>query len=213
MEKRIRLLLTIGLMAACTAMIAQSRVGLKAGLSTFNVATSPVIIYDGMDAPATQMSIHDSKIGFHLGFFYQATFGPFFVQPELLVNSQTVEFRFEDLQGSEPDQLRDEVYQTLDMPLIIGGKFGPVRIGGGVIGHLFLSSNSDINDFEGYEQRFDRFNMGWQAGIGVDIWKLHIDARYEGNFNNFGSHMYFNGTQYQFDAPPSRILLSIGLSF
>jgi len=198
-----------------THSYAQTRVGIKAGISTFDVSAPPVIVRDEGGVPAYEMSIQDTKIGLHIGFFLQAQFGPVFIQPELLVNTQTVDFKFKDLStvDPQPDQIRDEIYQTLDFPLIIGAKIGPVRLGGGPMGHLFLNSNSDINDFEGYSQDFTVVTWGWQAGVGVDIWKLHIDGRYEGNLTNFGEHMRFHGQAYEFEGKPSRWIASIGISF
>ena len=190
----------------------QVRVGIKAGLSTTDISPGSLVILDQNDAEQFELEIADAKYGLHLGFFIQGQIGNFFVQPELLFNSMSVDYSLTDLQGGT-DQIKDENYQHLDFPVIFGGKFGPVRIGAGPVGHLFLDSTSDLFDIDGYDQTFDELTFGWQAGIGLDIWKLHIDVRYEGNLTDFGEHIVFHGQQYSFDETPSRMIASVGISF
>ena len=55
--------------------------------------------------------------------------------------------------------------------------------------------------------------IGWQAGIGLDIWKFSIDMRYEDNFTNFGEHIRFFGTTYAFSDRPSRLIGTVGFRF
>lgn len=96
---------------------------------------------------------------------------------------------------------------------MMGLKYGPLRLQGGPVGHLFLNSKSDLFDLEGYDQRFDEMTYGWQAGIGLDIGKVILDFKYEGNFNNFGDHIVFGNNSYQFDDSPGRFIASLGIAF
>jgi hypothetical protein len=191
----------------------QVRVGIKGGLSSIDVPPGSLIIFNEQDIEDLELRVQDAKYGFHLGFFMQAQMGHFFIQPEVLFNSNSFDYRLEDLQNLDPVQIRDENYQYLDMPVILGFKAGPVRFGAGPVAHLFLDSTSDLFDFEGYSQSFDRLTLGWQAGLGFDLWKLHLDFRYEGNFTEFGNHLVFHGRRYTFDEKPARLIASIGISF
>lgn len=194
--------------------IAQTHAGLKGGIFTFDVNAAPIIIMDEGNSPQYEMAINKTKIGVHVGFFVLAELGPVFIEPEISFHTHSVDYTFENLQDpNEPVLNRDESYNTLDFPILAGFKVGPVRFGGGIAGHLFLNSNSDILDLEGYEQNFETITWGWQAVVGLDTWKFHLEAKYEGNFENFGSHISFYGNSYSFDAKPSRILVSIGISF
>jgi hypothetical protein len=206
------LLITVSLIIAATAA-AQTKLGVKGGLSTFDLDARELVVVDEGGAQQLALSIADAKYGIHLGFFLQVGLGNFFFQPELIFNSNTVDYRIEDLASGGPDEIRDENFQYLDLPFIVGFRTGPVRIGAGPVGHLFLSSTSDLFDFQGYDQNFDELTIGWQAGIGIDLWKLHIDARYEGNFTEFGNHIIFYGNQYSFDTTPSKLIASVGISF
>ena len=143
-----RILFTVALVLFIAQAQAQFRAGVKGGISTFDVSAGELVITDEAGADAYLLGIDQTKIGVHLGFFVQAFFKPIFVQPELLFNSNTVSYKFTEI-GSGDVEIRDESYQTIDFPLMLGVKFGPVRIGGGPMGHLFLNSNSDIDDFLG----------------------------------------------------------------
>jgi hypothetical protein len=202
-----------GLVLGCiNPVVAQVRLGIKGGLSSSDIPTSSLLILDESDAERFRLTVDDAKYGLHIGLFIQAQMGHFFLQPELLFNTLTLDYSLEDLQGG-PTQIKDEMYRNLDLPFILGLKFGPLRLGGGPVGHLFLDSTSDLFDVAGYDDQFERLTYGWQAGIGLDIWKLHLDARYEGNFNNYGEHIVFYGKEYQFSESPSRMIVSAGISF
>jgi hypothetical protein len=190
----------------------QVRIGIKGGLSTFDIKAGDLILLDQNDAESFKLKIQDAKYGIHIGFFLQAKTDFLFFQPELLFNSNSVDYEVEDLSNGEI-RILDENYQQLDIPLMVGFRAGPLRLGAGPVGHLAISSTSDLLNIDGYDQKFDGMSWGWQAGIGLDFWKLHFDFRYEGNLSNFGDHITFFGEKYQFDEKPSRLIASLGISF
>jgi len=219
-----RLLLTTFVIAAITGSAsAQLRTGVKAGISTLYVDADDMIILDSVGAPEYQLGVANTKVGLHIGFFVQANLGKhIFIQPELLFNSQTVTYRFTDIEDPATEFLKDENYQTLDFPLIMGFRLGQMRIGAGPVGHLFMNLSSEIDDpvnedqeflNDHYTTSFQTLTWGLQAGIGVDIWQLHLDARYEASFEEFGNHMIFYDRPYSFGVKAWRLFLSVGISF
>ncbi|HUR31889.1 MAG TPA: hypothetical protein VMZ69_10690, partial [Saprospiraceae bacterium] len=104
-------------------------------------------------------------------------------------------------------------YRNIDVPVILGLKVGPVRVGGGPVGHIFLESQNGLSNYPGFEAIFDDLTWGWQAGVGLDFWKLHIDARYEGNFSKLGDQITFFGKRFDFDTNNNRFIASLGFSF
>lgn len=191
----------------------QVKVGVKGGLSTYDIQPSSLIILDQSDVEDFKLELADAKFGLHIGMFFQITAGNFVLQPELIFNSNSVDYTIEDIQGVDDLLIRDESFQYLDIPLLIGVRMGPLRLNGGPVGHVFINSTSDLFDVGGYDQNFERLTYGWQAGAGLDIWRLHLDFRYEGNFSKFGDHIIFFGKSYSFDNAPSRLIASLGLSF
>ena len=95
----------------------------------------------------------------------------------------------------------------------MGIKLGPLRLGAGPVAHVHLNSNSELFDFDGFDQKFKELTWGYQAGIGLDLWKLVLDFRYEGNFNKYGDHLVFFGNTYAFDDNPGQLVASVGFAF
>ncbi len=96
---------------------------------------------------------------------------------------------------------------------MLGLRLGPLRIQGGPEGHLFINSTSDLFDVGNYDQNFDKFTVGYIGGVGLDLWNLMVDLRYQGSFQRFGDHINFFGTQYQFSQKPATLSLSAGWLF
>ena len=66
---------------------------------------------------------------------------------------------------------------------------------------------------EGFKEDFKDMTIGYQAGLGVDIGRIGVDLRYEGNFTKFGSYITFGGQQYEFSQSPNRLLGSVTYRF
>ncbi len=193
---------------------AQFKFGVRGGLSTMDISAKELIVKNKNDINQLGISVSDANYGVHLGFFAQARIGKFFIQPEALFNSNSVEYRLNDFSDANViTTLKKESYQTLDLPIMMGAKFGPLRLQAGPVGHVFINSRSELFDVDGYSQKFDDMTWGYQAGIGLDLWKVIIDLKYEGSFTDFGDHMVFHGKQYSFDSAPGRFIASVGIAF
>jgi hypothetical protein len=85
------------------------------------------------------------------------------------------------------------------------------------VGHIFLDASGGFDDYNNdqdeYEALFDDLTWGWQGGLGLDFWKLHIDLRYEGNFRQLGEEITFFGRTFDFDTADNRMIASLGFSF
>ena len=212
--KKTMLLLLCGLFAAAIAN-AQVRLGLRAGLSTTDLQVDPLTISAPNGLDYLELAVNEAHFGIHGGLVLQARIGKrFLLQPEVLFNSSRVDFKAKELgmPGATGD-IFTEKYQYLDIPFLLGFRFGPFRLQAGPEAHIFLNSSSDLFDFEGYGQRFRSASYGWIGGLGLDIWNIMLDVRYEGNFSSFGDHIRFNGQDYAFDTSPARWLFSLGILF
>ncbi|HHM21749.1 MAG TPA: PorT family protein, partial [Bacteroidetes bacterium] len=186
---------------------AQFKLGVRAGLSTTNLDRETI------NQNGLSLAIKDAKYGYHLGLFARVGLGKaLYLQPEALFNSNTVDFEIDEM-GSAIPAILQEKYQNLDLPLMLGLKLGPIRLEGGPVGHVFIQSKSELEgQVVGYAQRFKDFNLGYQAGLGLDIGqRLLLDVRYEGNFNNFGDHIVLFDQPVAFSQNPTRIVATIGI--
>lgn len=202
--------LCFGILLAFSASAQNSNnFGLKLGLSTENL-DGETVQNEGLS-----LAIKDANYGFHIGAFARLRLGEkFHIQPEVLFNSETVDYTLNDVSQNVVNKIVSETYQNLDFPLLAGWQFGFFRLNAGPVGHVHVASKSDIGDnVPTYTQRFEDFTLGYQAGAGLDIWKIVIDLRYEGNLTRLGDHMYFAGNQVNFSQRPTRWMLSVGYAF
>lgn len=206
MKKSILFLLCL---MAGLALQAQVKVGVRLGVSTTSLNEEDLANLNELD-----VALKDASYGVNGGLVVQINLGNFMIQPEVLFNSSQVDYNVSDVGNGIVDELFKEKFQNLDIPLLLGYKLGGfLRLHAGPVGHVLINSTSELTDIQGYKEKFNNFTWGYQAGFGVDIGKLMIDMRYEGNFNNYGDHFEFFGTEYEFDQSPARFLVSIGYFF
>ncbi len=188
--------------------------GLRAGISTSDISADDLMVINSDSANELGLSIKEAKYGIHFGAMLRIGH-KFYVEPGLYFNSNTVDFSVEEVDGfgNTVSTIRSESYQDLDIPLLFGLKFGPIRLNAGPVGHVHINSNSDLIDIDGYEQKFEDMTFGWQGGLGVDLWRLSVDLKYEGNFSKFGEHIHIYGQDLNFSDTESRFLLSVGYNF
>lgn len=212
-----KLLLFFAVLFAFQSAQAQKkfRAGLRFGLTTADLSSESLMIANGADLKDLQLDISRANYGVQMGLFAQARIGKrFFIQPEVLFNSTSVDYRLTDFKnGATVTDVLRETYNNVDIPLMTGLKFGPLRLQAGPVGHVFINSNSELLDVDGYEQNFSDFTIGYQAGIGLDLWNFVIDIKHEGSFNNVGDHMTFFGRDYAFDTRGGRTVFALGYSF
>lgn len=204
----------IGFMAVTAN--SQIKFGIRAGLNTTEVEPNSLLITNRNDVEEFKLDLDNARYGYHLGLFIQANSEFLFIQPEVWFRSSSADFTVEDVQNGMASEVFTERYQYIDIPVQVGIRLGPVRLGCGPVGHLFINSVTEFIDdtrVDDYEKRFDDITLGYVAGLGVDIWNFHVDLTYEGNFSRFGSHFTFYGREYAFDTSPARLIGTVGISF
>jgi len=198
-----------------TVAWAQLDFGIKAGVSTTDVDVNSLNLLDENGTQRLRLALEDARYGIHAGIQLRAQLGKtFLLQPELVFNSNTVEYEVTDLdQTGLAGEVLEEKFQYLDIPLLLGLKLGPLRLMAGPEAHVFIDSSSELLRFDEYDQNFEELTISYLAGAGLDIWNLSFDVRYEGNFNEFGDHIRFAGQNFEFDDSPSRWIFSLGIFF
>ena len=208
------LLLLVGLLLCSSFLFGQFRAGLRLGLSSTQIEASDFTIFNKAGVDTLSMALEEANYGIHAGLVFQIRINKLYIQPEVLFNSNSITYNVTDLDDPDlPFVLKEEKYQYLDIPVLIGTKFGPIRLQAGPVGHVYVNSVSELTDFDNYEALFANLTLGYQAGIGLDIWNLSLDVRYEGNFTKLGDHFTFYGEEYSFDQAPARFLFSLAYMF
>ena len=185
--------------------------GLKAGIGFSSLKFNDVTgIEDGSDV--YDLVTGDAVTGYHIGLQTRVKGAMLFVQPELYFNAggATVEQIYTN-GDSEAYNIR---FSSLDLPVLLGFKLGPVRLMLGPTGSYVLKEENGLTELDpDYSLLSSSFTWGWQGGIGVDLSRFTIDARYEGSLSKFGESLSVGGSDYVLDARPNQILVSLGFWF
>ena len=190
----------------------EAKVGARVGVATSDVNTSEVLFSSaGM---TFGVALTDAKYAIHGGLFLKLRAGKLIILPELLFVSTRNDYLLRDFSSPTViESIRSETFQHVDIPLMLGYKWGPLRLQAGPVGQVFVSSSSDFFGVADYQDNFKDFTLGYQAGIGFDLWNVLLDFKYQGSFQDVGSHLMFGGQQIAFNTNPSQLVISLGLSF
>lgn len=194
------LLFSMAFILSATQLKAQSfGVGLKGGLNFSSLDNNLQGRYTGT-AGAN---------GFVAGAWARAGFLGFFAQPELLYSQRKGAFT-SSIDGTA-------VINTLsyiDLPVLVGYKLTFVRFNMGPNFQFLLDANQKASELARdpnfSKGNFESSSVGFQAGVGVDLLKLSIDLRYDGNFSSIGKEITVNGTKYDYSTRPSMWQLTLG---
>lgn len=191
---------------------AQLNFGIKVGASTTDIGVNLIEIPGNQTMDELKVAIEKANYGFSFGALFQIRLKWFVIQPEIIFNSSSVDFRVNDNIGNYTDKILTDTYQNLDIPFLFGFKAGPLRMQAGPVGHIPLQYVSELSSLEGFSSDFSPIEYGYQAGIGIDFFNLMVDFRYEGNFSKFGDYITFHDRKYNFADTPTRLILSMAIA-
>ncbi len=129
-----------------------------------------------------------TKPGFELGFQARLRLPlGFLLQPEIVYSRTSGTFPIDETNGGG-GQYGDKLKirsNWIEVPVLVGWKISIVRL---MLGPSFRFPmdevmNAGVNEAK-VAPRLQSFVMGYQAGIGIDLGRLTVDARYCGNFTN-----------------------------
>ncbi len=143
-----------------------------------------------------------------------------YIIPELYFSSVTSEVQFTQI-GNQTAKTLSQSMSRIDVPVLVGFRVAKIaRLNAGPIASLVINQESGVKNqlaqLAGVDTVTDDpnvFTFGFQAGGGVDLGRLSIDLRYEGNLSWLGSNLTVNGQDYEFDLRTPQVLLSVGLMF
>ena len=196
---------------------AQIKFGVKAGITSTSIKVDEVIaIDDASDIDELAIKGMNSKIGFQGGIFSRITIAKLYVQPELLFTSTSGEVEVTEFleSGEQIPIIKEQKFKQIDIPIMLGYKFGPARIQAGPIASIVIDSKSALVDYDNYEEEFNGATWGYQVGVGLDIGKkLTIDVKYEGNLSKLASGVKIGNETLDFDSRNSQFVATLGIFF
>ena len=183
------------LLTANVAMCQIFALGVKGGLNSTklkmkDVAKTAIKDANGKETTKTiSMEEATSDLGFHVGGFARINALVMFVQPEIYYTNMSshIKISTEDVLSStsiEPETA-DVKNHRIDIPVIVGAKFGPARLGLGPVASFNLKSETKVSDQmkeqigAGLDNAKNTASFAMQIGAGLDIMKkLTLDLRY-----------------------------------
>ncbi len=207
-----RHLIVLPFLLSLASVNAQFEAGIKAGLHSSDLVSEGIVISSGDNT--YKLNFLDSEYGIHFGLYTRVSLLGFYIEPSVVFNSARVNYLLEDFDENGPfEVIKNESYNYLDIPVLIGMKLAFLRLEGGPVAHLYINSTSELTDINGYEQKFKNATYGFHVGGGVDFWKLRLRVTYEGNLSKLGDHITVDGNPYAFDDSSERLIFTVGFKF
>ncbi len=220
--KRLAMLISTILVVSLAANAQFLRFGVKGGVSSSTVKIDKTTFSTIDDAETFVVEQGNSKMGLHFGLFGRIQVLGFYVQPELLFTQSKGEVVLTDITNSESPlkSIRDQKFNKIDIPVMVGWKIGPARLGLGPVASVMLSEQDGLKEEladatnETVKSNFKNATFGYQVGAGLDIFKFAtLDVKYEGNLSKLGEGVNIAGKSYTFDQRNPQWIFSLGIFF
>lgn len=171
--------------------LAQFTIGLKGGVNLSQLKTDFKTQSFGDNL---QQSL-DTKIGY-VGGVYVRIGTKFFVQPEFIFSAKGGSVNILKGGSTSTSQTVAIEYTNVDVPLMIGFKFGPLRLNAGPMASFKVSDKGLDEALKSYSsnvsESFKNASYGYQAGGGLDVGSFSLDLRYEGSLSEVAGNTFRN---------------------
>jgi hypothetical protein len=201
-------IIVIGLVVLLSVpSFSQIKFGIKAGAETTTVPS-----YDWIGSGTTIDAYKHAAWGYHAGIFVRLKLGPVYLQPEAVFASTSFDY---NVTTSSVTDLKSQKFDKLSIPVLIGLKFGPLRINAGPSASIQIGSPKALINDPNFKNMYKQSVYGYQAGVGIDLLKkITLDVRYAGSFGDkFGDSVTIGNQTFKLDHGQSSVLFSIGLMF
>jgi len=209
--KKLILILVASLFIFTASDAQMFKYGIKAGIGFSSLKIEDLTgIDDGADI--YDLVTGEGVMGYHVGIQTRIKLAMIVIQPELYFNAGggTVE----QIVENGATEVLNVNFNRIDLPLLVGVKLGPARINVGPVGSYVLKEESDLTEIQpDYTIFTSSMTWGFQAGLGVDISRITLDARYEGSLSKLGETLSIGGSDFTLDARPSQWIISLGVWF
>lgn len=182
------LTLLFGIVLTCWAADAQLlKVGARVGIGTGSYDFDSVTIDGG-----TLQSASDHSGGYQAAIILRLSIPTFvYIQPELQLSQRDYSFSLK--YPSEPREYKNLRTHRLDVPLLVGFKFGAVRIFGGPVWRLGSKQYLRGEGTTPFDVTFNDNDIAAVGGASVEFDGIFFDLRYTGYLDKTSSTMKVAG--------------------
>ncbi len=195
-------------------VISQINFGVKLGVNTSSITMADAKTITSGSTSYLVEKAKGANYGIHGGLFLRVKISKFYIQPEVLLATGSNEYTVTNV-GTQIDSIKVQNFNKLEIPVMLGFKFGPVRINAGPSASLMLNSPADLIKDPDFKTMYSNMSFGYQAGVGLDLLnKLTIDLRYGGSLKKYQNSIETAvGEEVNLDDRPNSFLLSVGIIF
>lgn len=138
----------------------------------------------------------DKAMGYHFGFYAKQDFEKWYIRPELFYTKTSSNYEIAKFD-----------MQKLDLPVLVGVKFGSVFsvFGGPSVQYILDTKLEDIS----LSNVANALTLGLNVGVGVQISNFGVDLRYERGLSQ--NEADFVGVGGMIDTRPDQIILSFSV--
>lgn len=200
-------MLTIVLLFIYSIAFSQVNFGLRAGL-----ASSQVKVNENVEG--FSITTGDNTFGYHAGVYGQIIIkDKFIIMPEALFTNSGGNIDLSD--GTSFNEIWNLSFNRLDFPLNFGLKFLKVfRVNAGPYASVLLSADARYaNINQDVKDNYKNMLWGYQAGLGMDLWRLALDLKYQGSFGSSHageSEIPGSTAKINPDVRPNQWIVSVG---
>ena len=176
MKKIITITMAVALLSMSSAFaLSPIKMGIKAGITaqTANLNHSALADY----SLSTK-----SRIGGQVGAFARINLLLFHIQPELLYSMNRYELTATPNLMHSRQSTSIVKQNSLDVPVLLGFKFLFIRVNAGPVFNIMNEGSVKIKDDVQHSVDYFKSSVSYALGVGVDLDKVSIDVRYNGQF-------------------------------
>lgn len=216
--KRIFFITTLLVLSAFFAQAQFLTFGVKAGLNSTSLKFDEFNV-NVKEFSDIKIKPHETKFGYHFGVLARVKVLAVFIQPELLFSSVSSTINIKSSLNDNVNEIAKVKFNRIDIPILVGMKFGPARVGLGPVATFNVSSGTDAKNkfadiIKDYTKVSNTATFGGQVGVGLDILKkITLDVRYEFGLSKLTKGVKIGNTEYKTDQRQNQFLVSVGYLF
>ncbi len=206
MKSKFGLLLFMSLLISVSSY-GQFRFGIRGGMNSSKMKTKDVFV-----TSKYRINYPDNaSLGYHVGLVSQIQLFNFFVQPELLYSVARNDINIYNLSSPSETEVIEQKLNRIDIPILLGMKMNALKFEVGPVVTFLISDVSDLKKITSYDMQLNRATIGFQVGAGLDVGRLALDVKYEGNLSRIGDGISVGDTEVPFDLRMHQFVVSVGL--
>lgn len=191
MKKGVLLLCLLALSGLSTmAQMPKFNFGIKGGVNYSTIKTKD------------DLTNENSILGYQAGIFARIGGAGMYFQPEVYLGTKGNEYTAIETNGTITQTKGKVKFTNLDIPLLLGTKIGTnklnLRFMGGPVFSFMLNEDNNLGTTYNQVSNFGNYKnqaLGLQAGAGIDLGNITLDARYEAGLSNISQSEKYNQQQ------------------